>query len=51
MNLCQPTTRRRNAATTRQSIVQAAHRRFLDQSYDTVGLREIAHLTQVSMWP
>ena len=35
-------TRRRNAATTRQSILQAAHRRFLDQSYDTVGLRDIA---------
>jgi AcrR family transcriptional regulator len=42
VNLRQPTTRRRNAATTRQSILQAAHRRFLDQSYDTVGLREIA---------
>ena len=35
-------TRRRNAATTRQAILHAAHRRFLDQSYDTVGLRDIA---------
>lgn len=32
----------KSAATTRQAILKAAHRRFLDNSYDTVGLRDIA---------
>lgn len=42
VNLCQKMTKRRNATTTRQGILHAAHRRFLDQSYDSVGMRDIA---------
>lgn len=32
----------KSGAATRQVMLQAAHRRFLDNSYDTVGLRNIA---------
>lgn len=34
--------RARNAATTRAAILDAARRRFVRESYDTVGLREVA---------
>lgn len=34
--------RRKCAATTREALLAAAHRRFLSDSYDNVGLREIA---------
>ena len=34
--------RTKNAAATREAILSAARRRFLDESYDNVGLREIA---------
>ena len=34
--------RARNAATTRHSILVAATRRFLQDSYECVGLRDIA---------
>jgi AcrR family transcriptional regulator len=36
------TPRVRNAAATRQAMLVAARQRFLDESYDNVGLREIA---------
>ena len=49
VNLCEPIARRRNAATTRQAILQAAHRCFLDESYDSVGLREIASAAGVDV--
>ena len=35
-------TRARNAAATRDAILAAARRRFLDDSYEAVGLRDIA---------
>jgi AcrR family transcriptional regulator len=35
-------TRARNAATTREAILRAARTRFLSDSYETVGLRDIA---------
>ena len=37
-----PSVRRRDAAATRAAILQAAHKRFLGESYDSVGLRDIA---------
>ena len=49
VNLCKPIARRRNAATTRQAILHAAHRCFLDQSYDSVGLRDIASAAGVDV--
>lgn len=36
------TPRSRNSAATRQAILVAARRRFIEESYDEVGLREIA---------
>jgi len=36
------TRRQKNAAATRETLLLAARRRFLDESYDTVGLRDIA---------
>lgn len=35
-------TRVRNAATTREAILVCARRRFLEESYDNVGLRDVA---------
>lgn len=37
-----PSPRARNAAATRQAILQAARRQFARESYENVGLREIA---------
>jgi len=37
-----PAPRARNAAATRAAILDAARRRFVRESYDTVGLREVA---------
>lgn len=37
-----PAPRARNAAATRQSILEAARRRFVDEGYDGASLREIA---------
>lgn len=37
-----PPVRRRDAAATRAAILQAAHNRFMRESYDSVGLRDIA---------
>jgi AcrR family transcriptional regulator len=36
------TPRARNAAATREALLVAARQRFIEESYDTVGLREIA---------
>lgn len=36
------TPRTRNAAATREALLVAARRRFIEESYDAVGLREIA---------
>lgn len=36
------TTKKRDAVATRATILAAAHQRFLRESYDSVGLREIA---------
>ena len=36
------TPRTRNAAVTREALLEAARRRFIEESYDAVGLREIA---------
>ncbi|HEX8443749.1 MAG TPA: TetR family transcriptional regulator [Allosphingosinicella sp.] len=38
----QPATRLKNAAATRDAILEAARQRFLLESYDNVGLRDIA---------
>lgn len=38
----QPVARLKNAAATRDAILEAARRRFLLESYDNVGLRDIA---------
>src|SRR4028119_2242950 len=38
----QPATRLKNAAATREAILEAARQRFLLESYDNVGLRDIA---------
>ena len=35
-------TRQRNAAATREAILRAARARFLSDSYESVGLRDIA---------
>lgn len=37
-----PLSRKRDAAATRSAILQAAHSRFLHDSYESVGLRDIA---------
>ena len=37
-----PVCRPKNATATRQAILAAAHARFLEESYDNVGLRDIA---------
>lgn len=37
-----PISRTKNAAATREAILTAARRRFLQESYDSVGLRDIA---------
>lgn len=37
-----PITRRRDAVATRAAILAAAHQRFMRESYDSVGLRDIA---------
>lgn len=42
MNDTGPTTRRRDSASTRRAILEAARRRFAEYSYDNVGLRDIA---------
>ena len=43
MQLCdQPAARAKNAAATREAILLAARQRFLKESYDSVGLRDIA---------
>ena len=39
---CQGTARPKNAAATRDAILAAARARFLEDSYDSVGLRDIA---------
>ena len=39
---CPEGPRARNAAATREGILRAARQRFLEDSYETVGLREIA---------
>lgn len=39
-NICRP--RAKNAAATRQAMLVAARRRFLQESYENVGLRDIA---------
>jgi AcrR family transcriptional regulator len=36
------TTRQKNAAATREALLLSARRRFLEESYDNVGLRDIA---------
>ena len=40
--LCPPVARLKNAAATREAILEAARQRFLLESYDNVGLRDIA---------
>lgn len=40
--LSQPVARLKNAAATREAILEAARQRFLLESYDNVGLRDIA---------
>ncbi|CAA9535690.1 MAG: transcriptional regulator, TetR family [uncultured Sphingomonadaceae bacterium] len=40
--ICEATTRPKNAAATREAILAAARARFLEESYDNVGLRDIA---------
>ena len=40
--LSQPAARLKNAAATREAILEAARQRFLLESYDNVGLRDIA---------
>lgn len=42
MDCCQPFTRRRDAAATRGAILDAALIRFAAESYDDVGMRDIA---------
>ncbi|HEX8194007.1 MAG TPA: TetR family transcriptional regulator [Allosphingosinicella sp.] len=36
------TKRQKNAAATREALLEAARRRFLEESYDNVGLRDVA---------
>lgn len=40
--ICSPQIRPRNASATRDAILQAARERFVRQSYDDVGVRDIA---------
>jgi AcrR family transcriptional regulator len=42
VNCCLPTQRPRNAAATRSAILDAANIRFAAESYDDVGMRDIA---------
>lgn len=42
MNDTAPATRKRDSASTRRAILEAARQRFVEQSYNNVGLRDIA---------
>src|SRR5919107_2606356 len=43
------TRRQKNAAATRETLLLSARRRFLEESYDNVGLRDIARDASVDV--